>query len=88
MSKLGLAVNDKSQQKPKKLYVPPGGRNTFFHQMMREEMSKTAEKGPRKLDKDAYAELQDQAKQNHLSTLEQVDSHSPSSAWRKKDQED
>lgn len=51
-------------------------------------MSKTSETGPRKLDKDAYADLKEQTKQEHLSTVDHVDSYSPSNAWRKQAQDD
>jgi hypothetical protein len=40
----------KESAKPKKLFKAPGGGNSAFSQIMRMEMSKTNEQGPRKLD--------------------------------------
>ena len=47
----------KDQVKPKKLYRPPGGGNSVFSQIMRQEMSKTNEKAPKQIDHNAYNEL-------------------------------
>ena len=49
---------EKKEAKPKKLFKLPGGNNSTFSQIMREEMSKGSEKGPRKLNHDAYKDLQ------------------------------
>ena len=46
--------NQEQNQPKKKLYVPPGGGNSAFQQLMRNEMSKANEKGPRVVDKHAY----------------------------------
>jgi len=48
--KLVKSEENKEEVKPKKLFKAPGGGNSAFSQIMRMEMSKTNETGPRKLD--------------------------------------
>jgi hypothetical protein len=49
---MGKAKEEKKEAaKPKKLWGPPGGGGGVFSQIMRQEMSKTNEKGPKKVDK-------------------------------------
>lgn len=61
IASLGRAKEEmKEAPKPKKLWGPPGGGGGVFSQIMRQEMSKTNEKGPKKVDKSQYKDLQNE----------------------------
>lgn len=71
---------------PKKWFNPSGSGNTFA-QIMRQEMSKTHEKGPKKVDKVQYQEIMKEQAQQHAQILANANNVEESPAvrqsWRK-----
>ena len=53
-----LVKEEKKEADKPKRYFAYGGGNSAFQQIMREEMSKKSETGPKKLDKNAYKDVQ------------------------------
>ena len=81
--------SQEEKPKPKKWFNPAGGNNTFA-QIMRAEMSKAGEKGPKKVDKAQYQGLmKEQAMQHANNLLANNDDESPpiKEGWRKNDKE-
>ena len=76
----------------KKWFNPSGGSSTFA-QIMRQEMSKTHEKGPKKVDQTQYKEIMKEQAQQHASLISGAATEANDSppvkreAWRKGDVE-
>jgi len=56
LSRIEESKKEEDKPKPKKWFNPAGGSNTFA-QIMRQEMSKVGEKGPKKVDQTQYKEI-------------------------------
>ena len=59
----------KEDAKPARTWNKPGGNNSAFQQIMRMEMGRAAETGPRKVNQDAYKEAVKAQAQQHAESL-------------------